>query len=182
MRFQKQVGFSRVTNEQSSSSLATQSPLVHRFATGSFHWSSDFSLFSVGTKSGSRRRVVRSRLSERWPVAPALMHRMKTLATTCVVISKSVQCSTEEKAIKQEPKYLTNGTKAPKERRRCSHCVQMSEMHGAKMRPGKPEFLVVKAEASFMEESPTPKIHVVTRWLFGRWLDIVRGGEENTKQ
>ena len=50
------------------------------------------------------------------------------------------------------------------------------------MRPGKPEFLVVKAEASFMEESPNPKIHVGSMWLLGGWLDMDGGGEENTKR
>ena len=54
--------------------------------------------------------------------------------------------------------------------------------HRAKMLPGKLKFLVVKAEASFVEESPNPKIHVVTRWFLGRWLDTEGGGEENTKQ
>ena len=56
------------------------------------------------------------------------------------------------------------------------------ERQQAKMRSGKTEFLVTEAEASLMEESPNPKIHVVTRWFLGRWLDMVRGGEENTKQ
>ena len=50
------------------------------------------------------------------------------------------------------------------------------------MRPGKTEFCVTKAEASFMEESPNPKVNVDTRWLVGRWLDMDGGGEENAKQ
>ena len=56
------------------------------------------------------------------------------------------------------------------------------EMHGAKMRPGKTEFLVTKAEASFLEEGPNPKLNVDTRWLVVRWRDVDGGGEENTKQ
>ena len=41
---------------------------------------------------------------------------------------------------------------------------------------------VTKAEASFLEEGPNPKVNVDTRWLVGRWLDMDGGGEENTKQ
>ena len=55
-------------------------------------------------------------------------------------------------------------------------------MRGGKMRPENTEFLVTKAEASFMEESPNPKLNVDPRWSVVRWLDMDGSGEENTKQ
>ena len=59
------------------------------------------------------------------------------------------------------------------------------EEHGAKVPSGKPDFLVITAVASLMGESPNPKVHVVSRWLLGGWLDMTAvdgGGEENTTQ
>ena len=39
---------------------------------------------------------------------------------------------------------------------------------------------VTKAEASFLEEGPNPKVNFDTRWLVGRWLDMDGSGTEIT--
>ena len=45
-----------------------------------------------------------------------------------------------------------------------AHIVKVWRGNKQRMRPGKTEFWVTKAEAKFLEESQHPKLNVDTRW------------------